>query len=325
MNNNKGVPQQEAPHHSATKLAIVVPVYRQDHNLQKTLDNLAEVAQGKPGLSITILNNRRELGVVQSLLPAYGFGYMENAESLPISENWNKCIEVADADWVHILHEDDTVEPGFYEAFFAACDTGEPFEAYVARHNYINGDDLKIGVGLMVNKSAGVFPEMARWQAYRNVIQPPCIIVKKAVYARIGDFRSDLRYTLDWEMWYRICKNCVVWYEPKTLVNYRIHDSQLTTDEKSSGNSARDVIKGYEVISGYCEEAHRRLAFDHVQNHILVTARQYFRQRELKCARRQLRILLQWRPLSIFNMEVFKMMLWYVQGSLKQLFARSKQ
>lgn len=323
MNNNRGA-LQEATHDPNTKLAIVVPVYRQDHNLEKTLVNLREVAQGKPGISITILNNRREIGVVQSLLPSFGFGYLENEDSLPISENWNKCIEVADAEWVHILHEDDTVEPDFYDEFFAACRTGEPFEAYVARHNYINGEDLKIGVGLMVAKSAGIFREMARWQAYRNVIQPPCIIVKKEVYARIGGFRSDLRYTLDWEMWYRICKNCAVWYEPKTLVNYRIHDSQLTTDEKSSGNSARDVIKGYEVIAGYCVEPHRRLALDHVQNHILVTAKQYFRQRELRCARRQLRILLQWRPLSIFNTEVMKMMLWYVQGSLKQLFRKAK-
>lgn len=305
------------------KLAIVVPVYRQDHNLRKTLANLQSVTKGLTDYSVTILNNKKEVGVVQSLLTEFDFRYVENESTLPISENWNKCIDIADGEWVHILHEDDTVEPDFYQHFFAAAQRSDEFEAFVARHNYINGEDLKIGVGLLITKAAGIFPDMARWQAYRNVIQPPCVIVKKSVYQRIGNFRSDLRYTLDWEMWYRICRHCRVWYDPETLVNYRIHDNQLTTDEKNSGNSARDVIKGYEVISAYCEDSHRRLALNHVENHILVTAKQYFRQKELDCAKRQLMILLAWRPNSLLKGEVFRMLLWYLQGKIKAVLHRS--
>ncbi len=311
------------PAQARVKLAIVVPVYRQDHNLRKTLVNLRSVTEGLSDYSITILNNKKEEGVVQTLLPEFDFHYVENDSTLPISENWNKCIEVANGEWVHILHEDDTVEPDFYKHFFAATLFSDEFEAFVARHNYINGDDLKIGVGMLIAKRAGIFPDMARWQAYRNVVQPPCIVVKKSVYQRIGNFRSDLRYTLDWEMWYRICRHCRVWYDPETLVNYRIHDNQLTTDEKNSGNSARDVIKGYEVIAGYCDEAHRPLALDHVENHILVTAKQYFRQKELDCAKKQLMILLAWRPATVVKGEVVRMLLWYVQGKVKAVLRKS--
>lgn len=317
--NSNNVRQTDASS-DRVKLAIVVPVYRQDHNLEKTLVNLQKVTHGLSDVSVTVLNNKKEVGVAQQLMTQFDFLYLENAVSLPISENWNRCIEVADAEWVHILHEDDTVEAGFYPSFFAACAASLDFEAFVARHHYIDGDDLKIGVGLLVTKTPGIFAEMARWQAYRNVIQPPCIIVKKSVYERIGKFRSDLRYTLDWEMWYRICKNTSVWYQPATLVNYRIHDNQLTTDEKGSGNSARDVIKGYEVIADYCEAAHRPLALDHAQHHILVTAKQYFRQKDLQCALRQLLILIRWRPQSLLKNDVQRMLLWYLQGKLKEIF-----
>src|SRR4051794_25496330 len=33
-----------------------------------------------------------------------------------LAGNWNRCIELARGEWIHILHQDDSVKPGFYNA-----------------------------------------------------------------------------------------------------------------------------------------------------------------------------------------------------------------
>ena len=45
-----------------------------------------------------------------------------------LANTWNRCIERARGNWVHILHQDDIVLPGFYEV----C-AKEPSAAMLAR------------------------------------------------------------------------------------------------------------------------------------------------------------------------------------------------
>ena len=82
-------------------------------------------------------------------------------------------------------------------------------------------------------------------------IQCPAAVVKREVYERLGGFRSELRYALDWEMWVRIAARYDVWYEPAVLAHYRRHRSAESARLEASGRINVDLMNAIELFSNY--------------------------------------------------------------------------
>jgi hypothetical protein len=94
-------------------------------------------------------------------------------------------------------------------------------------------------------------PRLARAQS----IQTPAVVVRRSVYEAVGGFRSDLCFTLDWEMWCRIARKYPVWYEPEVLASYRVHSAAETSRLVLAGEDIEDLRKCIEIVSGYVEDA----------------------------------------------------------------------
>ena len=60
----------------------------------------------------------------------------------------------------------------------------------------------------------------------KSTIHGCSLLIPKAAFDKIGSFNEDLRYTQDYEMWYRIGGEIGFLYLPKILVKSRRHPSQ---------------------------------------------------------------------------------------------------
>ena len=99
--------------------------------------------------------------------------------------------------------------------------------------------------------NSGILEEFMNLIASQQRIQTPSVVVRREVYRKLGGFRTDLGYTLDWEMWQRIGSKHSIWFEPEILAVYREHRGAETSRIRGSIGFGREYLKLFEIVDGY--------------------------------------------------------------------------
>ena len=179
-----------------------------------TTDNPEEIVNRYPPQSIKFYRQSQNVGQVRNL---------------------NKCIELANGTLIHILHCDDMVLPGFYQAIMGGYSGHPEAGAFFTRNHTINHDGSLLCVSEPLQEQSGYIPNWFVKIATAQLVQTPSIVVKKEVYGKLGGFNQMLTWTEDWEMWVRISKIYPVYYINQVLAAYR---------EANNSNSANSFITG---------------------------------------------------------------------------------
>ncbi|MFO1058504.1 MAG: glycosyltransferase [Dongiaceae bacterium] len=140
-----------------------------------------------------------------------------------LAGNFNRCIELAGGELVHILHQDDRVHPGFYRRLDAAFDAHPGLGAAATETEYIDAEGAVLRRGHCTQKTAGLLESWIENVVVNLAIQCAAIVVHRETYRALGGFRADLRYALDWEMWARIARSHPIWFDPVPLAQRREH------------------------------------------------------------------------------------------------------
>jgi glycosyltransferase involved in cell wall biosynthesis len=190
-------------------------VYNPQSYFQRTLESVLAQDPGPDVMQITVVDDASSVVSVEPFVRAVAgnrIGYIRQPRNTGLARNWNTCVAHSAGTYVHILHQDDLVEPGFYTALAVGFATDSSVGMAFCRHKCIDENDQQLWV-------SGI---------ERPTIQCPSVVVRRDVYAAVGGFRHDLRYLLDWEMWIRIAARYSVWYEPRILATYRRHPASET-------------------------------------------------------------------------------------------------
>lgn len=191
-----------------------------------------------------------------------------------LSTTWTDCVRLARGRWVHILHDDDTVLPGFYESLRAGIENRPEVGAAFTRHLFMDQDDHWLHLSPLERRTPGILEDWTEKIFIQQRIQCPSIVVRREAYERLGGFHPQLVFALDWDMWKRIAASYAVWYEPRPLACYRVHDGSETKRLAKSGQTIRDVIESIEYARHYlpseqgaeiARRARERLAKDHLR------------------------------------------------------------
>ena len=177
----------------------------------------------------------------------------QTPKNLGLAGCWNTCIERARGEWVHILHQDDLVLPGFYQELCTGMKSGENIGAAFTRHAFIDQDGHLCWLSEINCVNPGVPENWLERLGVMQLIQTPSIVVKRSVYEALGGFRSDLCYTLDWEMWLRIATRYSFWFEPQILAQYRVHQSSETSRLVLTAADTRDIRRMLGMTKSYQE------------------------------------------------------------------------
>jgi glycosyltransferase involved in cell wall biosynthesis len=237
--------------------SVMVPTYNPDAAyLEQTLRGVLEQAPGPEVMQICIIDDASPRstdleGLVERLAPGR-VEIQRRTSNGGMAATWNACIEQARGRWVHILHQDDLVLPGFYarleEAIGARADLGAAY----TQHHIVDGEG-KLGWLMSQNpaQEPGVVEDWVRYVFVELSFQTPSIVVKREAYERLGGFRTDMRYALDWDMWKRIAAAYPIWFEPKPLAGYRRHDSGASMDFFATGGNMQEVRTSIELAREY--------------------------------------------------------------------------
>lgn len=274
----------------------MVPVYNcPPHYLRETLDSVLRQDPGRDEMQIEVVDNCSTTGDPEGVVREVGGGritFRRQPENVGIVANFNDCIRHATGHWIHILHGDDTVRPGFYERLRMGIARHPEAGAALSRYIMIDEDSQWTGLSEIEARAPGVLPEdFMRRQFLDQRVQFVAIVVQRAVYEELGGFQPLLHHCLDWDMWKRIALHKPIFYEPEPLACYRLHAAADTGRLMRTGENVIDERRSIDLscadIPLELAESVRRAARTAAGVRAARRARQLWRAGERRTAWRQ--------------------------------------
>jgi glycosyltransferase involved in cell wall biosynthesis len=174
--------------------------------------------------------------------------YFQNPINLGLAGCWNACIVRAKGVWVHILHQDDYILPGFYQRLEKAAQSRPEVGLIATRSFGVDKDGIlesitpRLACLEMGSTAVDAF-------FYSNPLRCPGIAVRRAFYEEHGGFRDDLPFTLDWEMWVRAISRSGGIVTPEILAAHRGTPGNETERFLRSATGLPDVERVQTIIA----------------------------------------------------------------------------
>ncbi len=223
--------------------SVMIPTYDPKPNhFEQMLRSVLSQDPGSDAMQIDVVDDCSTQVDVRQMVGALADGrvrFSSTSENKGLAGCWNKCIDQAQGKWVHILHQDDYVLPGFYEEI-ARIARFNPDAGLIATRSFFVDDEGAI---------SGVSPRIRSLEhggctirefLYDNQLQCPGVVISTGAYRKYGNFRTDLTYTLDWEMWTRIIGQAGGVVSPKVLSCYRTASNNMTSRLSKNAETLRD-------------------------------------------------------------------------------------
>lgn len=234
--------------------SVMIPTYNGTRYLEQTLRSVLEQDPGAKEMQIEVIDDCSTRGEPEALVQKIGKGrvsFYRQAQNHGLIGNWNACLERSRGHWVHVLHQDDVVLPGFYSHLQQAIDNQEFPGAAFCRHVHMDEDGHWQRLSPLERRTPGIIKNWVEKIAVKQCIQCPAIVVKRCVYEKQGGFCADAHYAADWEMWKRISAHYPIWYEPQVLACYRVHSASETARVFKSGQDVIDIRTAIEISVSY--------------------------------------------------------------------------
>lgn len=235
--------------------SVMMPVYRPDaHYFRLALEGVLKQDEGPERMQIEVLDDCSPDVDVEKMVREIGgdrVAFSRTPRNLGLAGCWNTCIDRAHGKWVHLFHQDDLILPGFYKALAKVDASPKNVGAAFCRHAWCDGDGKRSRVSQLHLEQGGILNEFMNLIASQQRIQTPSVVVRRQVYEQLGWFRTDLGYTLDWEMWQRIGSKYPIWFEPEILAVYREHCGAETSRIRRSIGFGREYLKFFGIVDGY--------------------------------------------------------------------------
>lgn len=165
-----------------------------------------------------------------------------NERRLGLAGNWNTCIARARYPWVHLLHQDDFILDGFYEAILNGIKKALDAAAVFTASYFVDSRGVGWAPRLVPMNDPGILEDWLEHIFVNLSIQCSAIVVRSDVYKDLGGFESGLPYTLDWNMWKRIAVHRRIWFEPRPLACFRKHSGSETGRQRPSGEHVMEIF-----------------------------------------------------------------------------------
>ncbi|MEH2066333.1 MAG: tetratricopeptide repeat protein [Nostoc sp.] len=217
------------------KFTIITPLYNRVTYLEDWLQSL--LRQNHQGSTEILLMddgstsiNRHDIEAIISKYEQeitqkkYVFHYFCQKENQGEFKNVNMGLQMANGEWIYLLHDDDWVMDDAFIEWENVVDQYPDADLITARFFNINSQNEITFESPALESEGWVGDTFINNFIYGNPLHIHSTIFHKEVFDKIGNFADDIRFYADWEYWRRASKADLKWYYlPKNLSYYREH------------------------------------------------------------------------------------------------------
>ena len=242
--------------------SVMIPTYNpRAAYLEDTLNSALQQDPGPEQMQIEVIDDRSTDDLAAQTVRRVGGGrvsFHAEPQNRGLAGIWNRCIERARGHWVHILHQDDIVLPGFSDNLRKGAEQSD-VGAIFCRYAVANSKGHWMGISELHRESAGLLDDWHARITVQQLIQCPAIAVRRLVYEQLGGFLPRLHFTPDWEMWQRIAAQYSFWFEPSILACFRVHANSATSRMRLDAADVREVRELIDLTTAYHSPARGRV------------------------------------------------------------------
>lgn len=225
----------------------MIPTCEPGDLLRETLASVISQAPDAGVVQIAVVDDASTQTDVRSLIDSLPGGERvalhPSSRRLGLAGNWNRAIDLARGDLIHLLHQDDFVASGFYERMAQAFRRQPAIGMAFCRSRIVDAAGHHLKTNSRQAWRPGVLANWLERIAERQRVQTPAAVVSRAVYRAVGGYRADLQQAVDWEMWVRIAASYPVWYQPQVLAVFRRHGVSESARLEASGAVWEDLVR----------------------------------------------------------------------------------
>jgi glycosyltransferase involved in cell wall biosynthesis len=282
--------------------SVMIPTYRPDGKyLRQTLESVLQQDPGPKQMQIEVVDDCSpgvDVAAMVKSIAGERVKVSRTPRNLGLAGCWNTCIERSRGKWVHLLHQDDYVLPGFYQALAVAAECN--LEAgLLATRSFILDADGEI---------SGVTERLTRLERggraiddffYGTPIQCAGVVVRRSVFETLGGFRSDLKFTLDCEMWARVIHSAGGVVTSDVLSCYRMSDTNETGRLNRTAESLHDLKRLHQIFAAHYPGFDSIRAMQRIRNMSLDQAESFSRRGDAEAAKANLNFWKKNTPASL--------------------------
>lgn len=234
--------------------SVVIPTHNCAGYLEKTLQSVLVQDPGPTKLEITVVDDhstKDDPREVVQRLAGDRVRFIGQTQNVGKARNYETGITQSRGHWIHQLHGDDLVKPGFYDSMEQVIRVCPEAAAVFCESEYIDGDGNVTGRTGRERESIGILGDWLSKIYTSQRIQTPSIVVRRDVYERLGGFDRRLTHAEDWEMWIRIALHYSFAFNPDKLAQYRVHSSNSSISGMLSGSAARVAREVFRIVDAY--------------------------------------------------------------------------
>lgn len=241
--------------------SVMIPTYNcSDHYLRETLTSVLAQDPGPEIMQIEVVDDHSPEGAPAAIVEEVGRGRVtlyRQPINLGHTRNYSSCLQRARGQFVHVLHQDDRVRDGFYDAMQQVFDEYPAVGAAFCRVIFMDEQGHWQALTPLLQKENGVLHDALERIVTQQPLQPPAMVVRREVYERLGGFDPRLASSAeDTEMWIRIASHYPIGYSVEPLALYRrFHKASLTSRVIRDGSNIRDCRQANAIYRAYLPTA----------------------------------------------------------------------
>jgi glycosyltransferase involved in cell wall biosynthesis len=244
--------------------SVMIPCFNSAALLAHTLESVLTQDLGPGEMQIEVVDDASTLDDPAEVVARIGggrVGYFRQPHNVGPSANFTACVRRSLGHWVHVLHGDDLVMPGFYDRYqqqIATCPTARMVAAQTIT---VDADGRYLGVTQPVPTDDGYMRTAAFTIATTNPLRCVAVVIARDAYEEAGGFHPDLAHANDWEMWTRMASLVPVAWVDQPLGLYRTHPESDTNRLHRSTAYIDDCLRASDVIASHFDgpELRRRV------------------------------------------------------------------
>jgi len=172
--------------------------------------------------------------------------FVKNDKNLGLFGNFNRCIELAQGKYIHILHSDDWIDPDFTQTCTRFLESNpDVVMTFTSLVLHTQGNQKL----LMVSDKTEIYPPPSGFRQIllrQSFIGCPSVMVRREIYDTIGRFSLEYPYSADYYQWLKISRQYSIAYIKNASLHYRQGDhSESYRLLFASSNGYVDTIKIY--------------------------------------------------------------------------------
>lgn len=263
--------------------SVIITVYDRVANIERVLSSVLQ--QADESMQIEVVCDFSDAARQQAIAAEVARLGLGRAQFHPLPSRlghphiFNYCLGLASGQWVHIVHDDDWVEPGFYRTLRAHIDATPDIGAAFCQHSIVAGGHPTVWRSWVERETPGVIDDWLDRIALECRVQFSAMAVRRDVYEAVGGFCPDAGSAFDWEMWVRIAARYPVFYVPEVLVSVGRDQTAESSILLRSGEEVLHAFTAIDVAARHLPvdraEALTRKARDRIASYALEVAQQF--------------------------------------------------